>query len=117
MVGDKQAVSAQPIFLKIYSPKVVNLTLVDLPGLTKIPVGDQPDDIEQQIHDMTMNFISNPNSIIIAISPANSDVANSDALKLAREVDPQGYRTLGVLTKLDLMDKVPSFFVLDFHSI
>jgi dynamin 1-like protein len=43
-------------------------------------------------------------SVILAISPANVDLANSDSLKLARQVDPEGRRTLGVLTKLDLMD-------------
>ncbi|XP_035546215.1 dynamin-related protein 1E-like [Juglans regia] len=43
--------------------------------------------------------------IILAISPANQDIATSDAIKLAREVDPSGDRTFGVLTKLDLMDK------------
>jgi dynamin 1-like protein len=52
-----------------------------------------------------MEFISNENSIILAISPANADIANSDSLKLAREVDPRGERTFGVMTKIDLMDE------------
>ena len=69
---------------------VLNLTLIDLPGLTKVAVGDQPVDIEQQIREMIMHFISKPNCLILAVSPANSDLANSDALKLAKEVDPQG---------------------------
>ena len=43
-----------------------------------------------------MTYIKNPNTIILAISAANNDLANSDALKLAREVDPEGQRTLGV---------------------
>lgn len=51
-----------------------------------------------------MDYISNPNSIILAVTPANSDLVNSDSLKLARQVDPDGKRTIGVLTKLDLMD-------------
>jgi dynamin 1-like protein len=97
-------VSKLPIHLKIYSPNVLNLTLVDLPGLTKIPVGDQPSDIERQIHGLITSYTSKPNSIIIAVSPANVDLANSDSLKLARAMDPQGRRTIGVLTKLDLMD-------------
>jgi dynamin 1-like protein len=42
--------------------------------------------------------------VILAVSPANVDIANSDSLKLARSVDPRGLRTIGVLTKLDLMD-------------
>ena len=69
---------------------VLNLTLVDLPGMTKVPVGDQPVDIEFQIRDMIMQFITSENCLILAVTPANSDLANSDALKIAREVDPQG---------------------------
>lgn len=81
------------------------MTLVDLPGITKVPIGDQPKDIEEQIRKMLLQFISKPNCIILAISPANADLANSDALKLSEEVDKKGVRTLGVLTKLDLMDE------------
>lgn len=103
--GSGKSVSSKPINLRIYSPRVLNLTLVDLPGLTKVAIGDQPKDIETQIRTMVKLFISNPNSIILAVSPANVDLANSDALNLARELDPDGVRTVGVLTKLDLMDK------------
>ncbi|XP_052624423.1 uncharacterized protein LOC111915695 isoform X2 [Lactuca sativa] len=46
-----------------------------------------------------------PNSIILAVSPADQDVATSDTIKLTKEVDPLGERTFGVLTKLDLIDK------------
>ncbi|GAM22540.1 hypothetical protein SAMD00019534_057150 [Acytostelium subglobosum LB1] len=105
LTGKNKGVSAQPINLKIYSPHVVNLTLVDLPGITKVPVGDQPTDIEMQIRRMIMAYIKRPNAIILAVTPANTDLANSDALQLAREVDPDGKRTIGVITKLDLMDK------------
>ena len=105
VAGQNKGISKQPIHLKIYSPHVINLTLVDLPGLTKIPVGDQPSDIERQIRSLVTDYISKPNCIIMAVSPANVDLANSDSLKLARSVDPQGRRTIGVLTKLDLMDQ------------
>ena len=81
------------------------MTLVDLPGITKVPVGDQPKDIELQIKNMIFEFITKDNCLILAVSPANSDLANSDALKLAREVDASGARTIGVITKLDLMDE------------
>uniref|UniRef100_A0A4W4DRN6 Dynamin-1-like protein n=1 Tax=Electrophorus electricus TaxID=8005 RepID=A0A4W4DRN6_ELEEL len=101
---NNKGISPEPIHLKIYSPNVLNLTLVDLPGITKVPVGDQPEDIESQVQDMILSFISNPNSLILCVSPANSDLATSDALKLAREVDPDGRRTLLVVSKLDLMD-------------
>ncbi|XP_059916420.1 dynamin-1-like protein isoform X1 [Gadus macrocephalus] len=102
--GTNKGVSDEPIHLKVFSPHVVNLTLVDLPGLTKVPVGDQPNDIELQIRDLILKYISNPNSIILAVTAANTDMATSEALKVARDVDPEGRRTLAVVTKLDLMD-------------
>ncbi|KAJ8487215.1 hypothetical protein ONZ45_g14418 [Pleurotus djamor] len=104
VAGQNKGISKLPISLRIYSPNVLDLTLVDLPGLTKIPVGDQPSDIERQIRSLVTEYISKPNCVILAVSPANVDLANSESLKLARAVDPQGRRTIGVLTKLDLMD-------------
>ena len=96
-------ISPQPINLRIFSPHVVTLTLVDLPGLTKVPVGDQPRDIEKQISDMLLKYIARPSCVILAVTAANTDLANSDGLKMAREVDQEGTRTIGVLTKVDLM--------------
>ncbi|KAH9084930.1 hypothetical protein Ae201684P_002162 [Aphanomyces euteiches] len=69
MTGKNKGISNKPITLKVFSPFVLNLTLVDLPGPS-----------------------------------ANTDLANSDSLKMARAIDPEGQRTIGVLTKLDLMD-------------
>ncbi|XP_028920004.1 dynamin-1 isoform X5 [Ornithorhynchus anatinus] len=105
VTGSNKGISPVPINLRVYSPHVLNLTLVDLPGMTKVPVGDQPADIEFQIREMLMQFVTKENCLILAVSPANSDLANSDALKIAKEVDPQGQRTIGVITKLDLMDE------------
>ncbi|GAA5843681.1 hypothetical protein JCM9279_000101 [Rhodotorula babjevae] len=102
--GKNAGISPLPIGLRIFSPHVLTLTLVDLPGLTKVPVGDQPRDIEVQIRNMLLKFIQKPNSIILAVTAANTDLANSDGLQLARAVDPEGLRTIGVLTKVDLMD-------------
>ena len=103
MTGKNAGISPNPINLRIFSPNVLTLTLVDLPGLTKVPVGDQPRDIERQIREMLLKFISKPNAIILAVTAANTDLANSDGLKMARDVDPEGTRTIGVLTKVDLM--------------
>ncbi|XP_075772242.1 dynamin-2 isoform X4 [Pelodiscus sinensis] len=105
VTGSNKGISPIPINLRVYSPHVLNLTLIDLPGITKVPVGDQPQDIEYQIKDMILQFISRESSLILAVTPANMDLANSDALKMAKEVDPQGLRTIGVITKLDLMDE------------
>ncbi|XP_046739367.1 dynamin isoform X6 [Diprion similis] len=105
VTGSNKGISNIPINLRVYSPNVLNLTLIDLPGLTKVPIGDQPVDIEAQIKGMIFQFIKRDNCLILAVTPANTDLANSDALKLAKEVDPQGVRTIGVITKLDLMDE------------
>ncbi|KAL4947435.1 Dynamin central region-domain-containing protein [Aspergillus filifer] len=104
IAGNNKGINRQPINLKIFSPHVLNLTMVDLPGLTKVPIGDQPSDIEKQTRALILEYIAKPNSIILAVSPANVDLVNSESLKLARQVDPMGRRTIGVLTKLDLMD-------------
>ncbi|XP_057323407.1 dynamin-1-like protein isoform X1 [Microplitis mediator] len=104
MAGGNKGICPEPINLKIFSPKVVNLTLIDLPGITKVPVGDQPEDIESQIRQLVLKYICNPNSIILAVVTANTDMATSESLKLSKDVDPDGRRTLAVVTKLDLMD-------------
>ncbi|XP_038841727.1 dynamin-2-like isoform X1 [Salvelinus namaycush] len=105
ITGSNKGISPIPINLRVYSPNVLNLTLIDLPGMTKVAVGDQPLDIEHQIRDMLLQFITKESCLILAVTPANQDLANSDALKIAKEVDPQGLRTIGVITKLDLMDE------------
>lgn len=101
----KNDVSHVPITLKMYSSRVLSLTLVDLPGLVKVPMGDQPRNICAKIEEMCRRFVANRNAIILAVSAANADIANSDALQLARDVDPEYERTIGVLTKLDIMDR------------
>ncbi|KAI3712335.1 hypothetical protein L1987_70887 [Smallanthus sonchifolius] len=103
--GGNKGVSDKQIRLKIFSPNVLDITLVDLPGITKVPVGDQPTDIEARIRTMIMSYIKLPSCLILAVTPANSDLANSDALQIAGNADPDGYRTIGVITKLDIMDR------------
>lgn len=71
----------------------------------QVPIGEQPPDIEDKILEMAKFYITNPNCLILCVLPANVDLATSDALKLARTIDPNGERTIGVITKLDLMEK------------
>ncbi|CDO97375.1 unnamed protein product [Coffea canephora] len=103
--GLNKGVSDKQIRLKIFSPNVLDITLVDLPGITKVPVGDQPSDIEARIRTMIMSYIKRPTCLILAVTPANADLANSDALQIAGAADPDGLRTIGVITKLDIMDR------------
>lgn len=105
LIGNNKGITDKPINLKIYSPHVLNLTLVDLPGITRIPIGDQPKDIEIQIRNMWLTYIKNKNAIILAVTPANMDLTTSDSLQIAKTVDVDCIRTLGVITKIDLMDK------------
>ncbi|KAL6269835.1 hypothetical protein ACE6H2_026746 [Prunus campanulata] len=103
--GGNKGVTDKQIRLKIFSPNVLDITLVDLPGITKVPVGDQPSDIEARIRTMIMSYIKIPSCLILAVTAANSDLANSDALQIAGNADPDGLRTIGIITKLDIMDR------------
>jgi len=106
--GARQFISPLPIILRVSSPRVVDLTLIDLPGITRVPVGDQPPDIEQQIRNLLLSFVKNPRCLILAVLVGNADLATADALSVAREVDPGGERTIGVVTKMDLVDHAES---------
>ena len=103
LCGTNKSICDTQIGLRVFSPHVVSLTLIDLPGITRVPVGDQPEDIEDQIVNMVCKYIQRPNTLILAVTAANVDFATSEAIKLARRVDPSGKRTLAVLTKIDLM--------------
>ncbi|CAN1281818.1 Dynamin-related protein 3B, partial [Linum perenne] len=103
--GGNKGVSDKQIRLKIFSHNVLDITLVDLPGITKVPVGDQPTDIESRIRTMIISYINKPSCLILDVTAANEDLANSDAHQVAGVADPDGYRTIGVITKLDIMDR------------
>ena len=94
----------KPIVLNVYSQTCPDLTLVDLRGVTRVPIGNQPKNIEQITKDMARRYVEVPLTIILCVIAVISDIANSDGLMLAKEIDATGTRTLGVLTKLDIMD-------------
>lgn len=102
-VPEKDCVSDDPIRLHIYSPHVPDLSLIDLPGYIQVAGRDQPPELKQKISDLCDKYIQAPN-IILAISAADVDLANSTALRASRRVDPRGERTIGVITKMDLVD-------------
>jgi len=104
LAGSDKKIVKDPIYLTIYSPDVPNLNLIDLPGFTKLDMDDQNSGISDEIERLVMSFIEKENTIILAISPANNDIANSDGLLYAKKVDPQRERTFGVMTKVDIMD-------------
>jgi GTP-binding protein EngB required for normal cell division len=96
-------VSDDPIQLRIYSPNVPDLSLIDLPGYIQVVGRDQPPELKERISQLCDKYIRAPN-VILAISAADVDLANSTALRASRKVDPRGERTIGVITKLDLVD-------------
>ena len=101
-VPASEFVSDDPIQLNIYSPTIPNLTLIDLPGYIQIHDKDQPETLREKISQLCEKYIRDTN-IILAISAADVDLANSTALRASRKVDPKGLRTIGVVTKLDLV--------------
>ncbi|KAF7594693.1 dynamin-like GTPase mgm1 [Aspergillus hancockii] len=102
-VPERDCVSDDPIQLTIYSPNVPDLSLIDLPGYIQVSGHGQPPELKQKISDLCDKYIQTPN-VILAISAADVDLANSTALRASRRVDPRGERTIGVITKMDLVD-------------
>ena len=105
VTGKNKNIIDQPIILTIYSATCPDLTLIDLPGITRIPVGDQPQNIEKITKEMAYRYISDPRTVILCVCPANTDISTSEGLLMARKVDKAGIRTLGVVTKIDIMDR------------
>jgi len=102
-VSESECISTDPIELKIYSPTVPDLTLIDLPGYIQVINRKQPPILKRKIVELCDRYIVEPN-IILAISSADVDLANSEALTHSRKVDPYGKRTIGVITKMDLVE-------------
>lgn len=111
-VPDTDCVSDDPIHLTVYSPNVPDLSLIDLPGYIQVVGQNQPLELKQKISELCDKYIQPPN-VILAISAADVDLANSTALRASRRVDPRGERTIGVVTKMDLVDAVRGAAILN----
>lgn len=105
--GKNKGIVDDPIILTIHSCTCPDLTLIDLPGITRIPINgsDQPQDIERITKEMAYRYITDPRTIILCVISANTDISTSEALLMANKADKSGIRTLGVITKIDIMDK------------
>ena len=105
--GEGMNITDKPIYLRIYSPNIPNLSLVDLPGLTMVACTDkgQPKDIKDRIRNLLHTYIDDPETIILAVMPARTDIEADIALDLIKECDTEGKRTIGIMTKLDLMNE------------
>uniref|UniRef100_A0A673FR81 Interferon-induced GTP-binding protein Mx1-like n=1 Tax=Sinocyclocheilus rhinocerous TaxID=307959 RepID=A0A673FR81_9TELE len=113
LAGNAVGISDELISLEILSPDVCDLTLIDLPGITRVPVHGQPDDIADQIKNLILKYVAKSETIILVVVPCNVDIATTEALRMAQDVDPEGYRTLAILTKPDLIDRGAEIDVLN----
>ncbi|KAL2081403.1 hypothetical protein ACEWY4_023256 [Coilia grayii] len=105
VAGEGKGISHEMITLEIHATNVPDLTLIDLPGIARVATGNQSHNIEEQIKTLIETFIKKQETITLVVVPANVDIATTEALKMAKKVDPEGQRTLGILTKPDLVDK------------
>ncbi|PNJ42385.1 interferon-induced GTP-binding protein Mx1 [Pongo pygmaeus] len=105
IAGEGMGISHELITLEISSRDVPDLTLIDLPGITRVAVGNQPADIGYKIKTLIKKYIQRQETISLVVVPSNVDIATTEALSMAQEVDPEGDRTIGILTKPDLVDK------------
>lgn len=105
--GSEKGISYKEIVIKITSSNVPNLTLIDLPGLVMVACTDQgqPEDIKDQIKDLIKHYIIQENTIIMGIMPARCDIEVDSALELIKQYDKNGSRTIGIMTKIDLMNE------------
>ena len=103
--GNHENIIDNPLIINIYSQTCPSLTIIDLPGIVRVPIGDQPKNIEEITKEITLRYINDPYTIILCCLDVNRDITTSDGLYLAKQVDYLGERTLGVLTKVDLMDE------------
>ncbi|KAL0251923.1 hypothetical protein GEMRC1_001135 [Eukaryota sp. GEM-RC1] len=105
IAGDQKNIVNDPIYVEIHKKGLYDLTLIDLPGLTRNPVRDQPQEIYEIVTEMYIKYIQAEETIIANVHPATMDIATSDSLRLSRKVDPQGIRTIGIFSQCDLAQR------------
>ncbi|OQV13565.1 Dynamin-1-like protein [Hypsibius exemplaris] len=105
LTGGRTGIVENLVTVNIQSPRVPNLTLIDLPGMIENVNEGMPEKMRDDVNRMIRHYINIPTAIILAVHQAGSDVIMSKALRAAKQVDPEGKRTFCVLTKLDLVDR------------
>ncbi|CAE5962710.1 unnamed protein product [Arabidopsis arenosa] len=102
IAGSGKGVSDTPLTLHVKKNGVPDLTMVDLPGITRVPVNGQPENIYEQISGMIMKYIEPQESIILNVLSATVDFTTCESIRMSRQVDKTGERTLAVVTKADM---------------
>ncbi|CAF3370681.1 unnamed protein product [Rotaria socialis] len=106
IAGEGTNVSSTPIYLTVYKRHMpYDLTLIDLPGITRNPLPGQPKDIHAQILNLINKYIEPVTAVVLHVIPASVDFATSESMKLAKEFDPQCLRQLIAVSKIDKYDK------------
>ena len=103
--GKNKNIIDQAIILKVTSNSCPNLTVIDLPGLTRIALDGQDENIYKVTKSMISRYMSDPSTIILSVVPANQDITNDEVLDMALKIDKLGERTLACITKIDIMDR------------
>ncbi|KAF2307383.1 hypothetical protein GH714_026775 [Hevea brasiliensis] len=111
IAGDGKGISNTPLTLVVKKKGVPDLTMIDLPGITRVPVHGQPADIYEQIAGIIMGYIRPEESIILNVLSATVDFPTCESIRMSQQVDKTGERTLAVVTKSDkapegLLEKV-----------
>jgi hypothetical protein len=103
--NQKNIVTDKEIEIVLQSPDVPNLTIIDLPGIVRTSTRGQSEGLMGEVDALLNRYLEEERTIILAVVPVNVDVATVDILERAKKVDPTGDRTMGVLTKPDLVEK------------
>ncbi|GMY37766.1 dynamin-related protein 4C-like [Fagus crenata] len=111
IAGLGKGISNAPLTLEVRKNGVPDLTMVDLPGITRVPVCGQPEDIYDQIREIIKEYITPEESIILNVLSATVDFTTCESIRMSQMVDKSGERTLAVVTKSDkapegLLEKV-----------
>ena len=103
--GALHGFSTDIIVIELTSPDSPDLTIIDLPGIIRTATNGQDQAVVREINELIDHYIAQRNTIILAVIPSNQDIATIDILERASLGDPKGERTLGVLTKPDLIGR------------
>lgn len=111
---EKRTFSEDVLKIEIRGPGQQHLSVIDVPGIFKKTTAGVTSKTDMaMVRNMVSNYMKNPRAAILAVIPANVDIATQEILEMAEEHDTNGQRTLGVLTKPDLVDKGAEQSVID----
>ncbi|CAF2079331.1 unnamed protein product [Rotaria magnacalcarata] len=105
LTNNRDQISKQVLLVNVQASWLPNLTLIDLPGIIQVTSRQQDSGSVDIIQELIQDYLDRPSTIILAIIQACNDIETSAAIKYAKMFDPDGERTIGVLTKLDLVDR------------